>query len=215
MKFTQNRQPSFNNEISIADIIHFFKFHKKIILIFVIISTILGGLYGIFTVPFYKGSALIYPARISGDFVDNPKVILSKLAMNSFYSKETFLNCNPDFYKGKGKGKGKDKDKYEDYNISNLVKASISRDGELIELQIQNKNKTVVKDCLNSVVNDITISQNRIVDLFIQSKNIELKVAEEYLKIAGEFKVKLNDKQIKELKTNDERSSVDEIYIYI
>jgi LPS O-antigen subunit length determinant protein (WzzB/FepE family) len=206
MKTPQNTQPSFNDEISIADIIHFFMSHKKIILIFVIIGTLLGGLYGNFTRPTYIGSVLISPAKIAGAFVINPKVTVTKLDMNSYYSKETFLNCNPDFYKDK------DKDKDVDYDISNLVKASVTKDGDLIQLLMQDKNKIVIKDCLNSMVDDIRISQNKIANPLIESKNAELRLAEEKLKISEEFKSKLNDKQIKELKTNDVRFSVDLLY---
>jgi LPS O-antigen subunit length determinant protein (WzzB/FepE family) len=206
MKTPQNIKPSFDDEISIADIIHFFKSHKKIILIFVIIGTLLGGLYGNFTAPVYKGSILISPAKIAGVYVVNPKITLTKLDMNSYYSKETFLNCNPDFYKDK------DKDKDIDYDISNVVKASITKDGDLIQLLMQDKNKTVITDCFNSMVDDIRISQNKIAEPLIQFKNNELTLLEEKLKNAEEFKVKLNEKQIKELKTNDERFSVDLLY---
>ena len=204
MKTPQNIQASFNDEISIADMIHFFKSHKKMILIFVIIGGLLGGLYGNFTSPVYKGSVLISPAKIAGAFVVNPKVTVTKLDMNSYYSKETFLNCNPDFYK--------DKDKDIDYDISNLVKASVTKDGDLIQLQMQNKNKTVIKDCLNSMVDDMRISQNKIAEPLIQLKNNELTLLEEKLKNAEAFKVKLNEKQIKELKTNGERFLVDLLY---
>ena len=204
MKTPQNIQPSFDDEISIADIILFLKSHKKMILIFVIIGTLLGGLYGNFTEPVYKGSILVSPAKFAGEFVVNPKVTLTKLDMNSYYSKETFLNCNPDFYK--------DKDKDIDYDISNLVKASITKDGDLIQLQMQNKNKTIIKDCLNSMVDDIRASQNKITDPLIQSKNNELTILEEKLKEAEIFKTRLNDKQIKELKTNGERFSADLLF---
>ena len=208
MKTPQNIQPSFDDEISIADIILFLKSHKKMILIFVIIGTLLGGLYGNFTEPVYKGSILISPAKFAGAFVVNPRVTVTKLDMNSYYSKETFLNCNPDFYKDKDK----DKDKDINYNISSLVKGSVTKDGDLIQLLMQNKNKTVIKDCLNSMVDDIRTSQNKIADPLIQSKNNELTFLEEKLKKAEEFKSKLNDKQIKELKTNDERFSVNLLY---
>jgi capsular polysaccharide biosynthesis protein len=211
MKTPQNIQPSLGDEISIADMIHFLKSHKKMILIFGIIGCLLGGLYGNFTAPVYKGSVLISPAKIAGAFVVNPKVIVTNLDMNSYYSKETFLNCNPDFYKDKDK----DKDKDIDYDMSNVVKASVTRDGELIQFQMQNKNTTVIKDCLNSMVDDIRIRQSIISDPLIQLKNIELKLAEEKLKNAEEFKVILNDKQIKELKANDERFSVDLLYANI
>ena len=208
MKTPQNIQPSFDDEISIADIIHFFKSHKKMILFFVIIGTLLGGLYANFTEPVYKGSVLISPVKFAGAFVVNPKVTLTKLGMNSYYSKETFLNCNPDFYKDKDK----DKDKDIDYDISNLVQASVTKDGDLIQLLMQDKNKTVIKDCLNSMVNDIRISQSIITEPLIQLKNYELTLLEEKLKNAEEFKTKLNEKQIKELKTNGERFSVDLLY---
>jgi LPS O-antigen subunit length determinant protein (WzzB/FepE family) len=208
MKTPQNIQPSFDDEISIADMIRFFKSHKKMILIFVIIGALLGGLYGNFTGPVYKGSVLISPAKIAGTFVVNPKVTLTKLDMNSYYSKETFLNCNPDFYKDKDK----DKDKDIDYDISTLVKASVTKDGDLIQLLMQDKNKTVIKDCLNSMVDDIRINQSIIAEPLIQLKNNELMLLEEKLKNAEEFKVKLNEKQIRELKTNGERFSVDLLY---
>jgi capsular polysaccharide biosynthesis protein len=208
MKTPQNIQPSLDDEISIADMIRFFKSHKKMILIFVIIGALLGGLYANFTEPVYKGSVLISPAKIAGTFVVSPKVTVTKLDMNSYYSKETFLNCNPDFYKDKDK----DKDKDIDYDISTLVKASVTKDGDLIQLLMQNKNKTVITDCLNSMVDDMRISQNKIAEPLIQLKNNELTILEEKLKNAEEFKVKLNEKQIKELKTNGERFSVDLLY---
>jgi LPS O-antigen subunit length determinant protein (WzzB/FepE family) len=204
MKTPQNIQPSFNDEISIADMIRFFKSHKKMILIFVIIGAVLGGLYANFTEPTYKGSVLISPAKIAGTFVVNPKVTVTKLDMNSYYSKETFLNCNPDFYK--------DKDKDINYDISTLVKASVTKDGDLIQLLMQNKNKTVITDCLNSMVDDMRISQNKIAEPLIQLKNNELTILEEKLKNAEAFKVKLNEKQIRELKTNGERFLVDLLY---
>jgi hypothetical protein len=178
------------------------------ILIFVIIGAVLGGLYANFTTPVYTGSVLISPAKIAGTFVVNPKVTVTKLDMNSYYSKETFLNCNPDFYKDKDK----DKDKDIDYDISTLAKASVTKDGDLIQLLMQNKNKTVIKDCLNSMVDDMRISQNKIAEPLIQLKNNELTLLEEKLKNAEEFKVKLNEIQIKELKKNSERLSVGILY---
>ena len=200
------KQTPFDDEISIADIIHFFKSHKKMILIFVIIGALLGGLYANFKEPVYIGSVLISPAKIAGAFVVNPKVTVTNLDMNSYYSKETFLNCNPDFYKDK------DKDKDIDYDISTLVKASVTKDGDLIQLLMQDKNKTVITNCLNSMVDDMRISENKIAEPLIQLKNNELTLLEEKLKNAEAFRVKLNEKQIKELKTNGERFSVDLLY---
>ncbi len=199
-------QTPFDDDISLLDIIQFFKGNLRGILFFVIIGGILGGILGKIAGPTYKGSVLISSAKIAGVFVVAPKITVTKLDMNSYYSKETFLNCNPEFYKDK------DKDKDIDYNLSSVVKASVTKDGDLIQLQKQDKNKTIIKNCLNSIIDDIRLSQNKIIDPLIQSKNNELKLAEEKLKNAEEFKSKLNDKQVKELKTNGERFAVDLLY---
>ena len=128
MKTPQNIQPSFDDEISIADIILFLKSHKMMIFIFVIIGILLGGLYGNFTEPTYKGSVLISPAKIAGTFVVNPKVTVTKLGVNSFYSKETFLNCNPRFYKDMDK----DKDKEYYIDVKRYVIGRLLRDKLII-----------------------------------------------------------------------------------
>jgi len=185
VKRPNNIEPSFNDEISIADIIHFFKSHKKMILICVIIGAILGCLFGNFSEPVYKGSAVFSPAKFSGAFIEKPKLTLRKLGLNSFYSKETFINCNTDFHKD------------IDYSIFSRVKASITQDGELIELRMQNKNKTVILNCLNAIITDINAAQNIIASPLIQAKNNELRILEEKLINAEKFEVEIINEKSK------------------
>jgi len=209
MTTTQKNQPTFDDEISLLDIIHFFKSHKRFISICMGLGLLLGSLFGNFSGPVYQGSVLVAPAKISGSFVVNPKITLTQLGMNSYYSKETFLNCNPDFYKDKDK----DKDKDIDYSMSDVVKSSVTKDEVLIELRMQDKSKRVINDCLMSMVDEIKKSQNTIANPLIESKNTELRLAEEKLKISEEFKKKLNYKQqSKELNTNDARFSAELLY---
>lgn len=94
-------QPSFDDEISISDIIHFFKMHTKLIANFVVLGIILGGLYGKLAGSVYESLMQIATAKVAGNFVIDPKVALTKLEMNSYHPKETFLVCNPKFYKDK------------------------------------------------------------------------------------------------------------------
>ena len=54
-------QSSFDDEISLLDIIQFFKANIKRILFFIILGGILGGLFGEFADPVYDGSVLISP----------------------------------------------------------------------------------------------------------------------------------------------------------
>ena len=168
---------------------------------------ILGYLYGKLADPLYDGSVLVSPARVAGNLVVDPKITLTKLNMNSYFSKETFLACNPTFYK--------DKDKDIDYDMSDIVKASITKDGNMIELNMQSSNKETIRTCLESTTSNIYSSQKTIADPLIESKKNELSILEEKLKLAEEFRAQLNDKQLKNLKTNEQRFSTDVLYANI
>lgn len=200
-------QTPFDDEISLLDIIQFFKTHFKRILFFIILGGILGYLYGKLAPPVYDGSILISPAKVAGVVVVDPKITLTKLSMNSYYSKETFLACNPMFYK--------DKDKEIDYDMSDIVKNSITKDGNLIEIKMSHANKETIKACLENITANINASQKIIAGPLVESKKNELNLTETKLKLAEEFKQQLNSNQIKNLKTNEQRFSTDVLYTNI
>jgi hypothetical protein len=188
-------QNSFDDEISLADIIKFFRKNIKTLVSFILLGGLLGGLYGKFADPVYIGSMLVSPAKVAGQFVVEPKVTLTKLKMNSYYPKEAFIACNPTFYK----------DKDIDYDMSDIVKASITKDGNLIEFLMQSSNKQVIHECLNNIMNATNVSQKIIAEPLIESKKTELILNEQKLKLAEEFQTQLNDNQIKNLKTTKSR----------
>jgi hypothetical protein len=197
----------FDDEISLLDIIQFFKVNFKRILFFIILGGILGFLYGKWADPVYDGSVLVSPALVAGRYVIDPKITLTKLNMNSYYAKETFLACNPEFYE--------DKDKDIDYDMSDIVKTLITKDGNLIELKMQSSNKETIHACLEHITNNITTSQKIIADPLIESKKNQLSVVQEKLKLEEQFREQLNDKQIKNLKTNEQRFATDVLYANI
>ena len=206
----KNQSP-FDDEISLLDIIQFFKVNFKRILFFIILGGILGFLYGKLDHLVYDGSVLVSPALIAGKYVIDPKITLTKLNMNSYYSKEIFLACNPMFYKDKDK----DKDKDIDYDMSDIVKASITKDGNLIELTMSDSNKDIIQSCLENITANINASQKIISDPLIESKKKGLSLVEERLKLAEQFREQLNDKQIKNLKTTEQRFATDVLYTNI
>jgi uncharacterized protein involved in exopolysaccharide biosynthesis len=198
-------QTPFDDEISLLDIIQFFKANFKRILFFIILGGILSFLYGKLADPVYDGSVLISPARVAGNLVVDPKITLTKLNMNSYYSKETFLACNPRFYK----------DKDIDYDMTDIVKTSITKDGNLIQLTMSSSNKETIHACLESITANINASQKNIADPLIESKKTELSLVETKLKLAEEFREQLNHNQIKELKTNEQRFLTNVFYANI
>ena len=198
-------QTPFDDEISLLDIIQFFKTHFKRILFFIILGGALGYLYGKLAPPVYDGSALISPAKVAGVVVIDPKITLTKLNMNSYFSKETFLACNPTFYK----------DKEIDYKMSDIIKTSITKDGNLIEIKISHSNKETIHDCLENIAININASQKIIAGPLVESKKNELNHAETKLKLAEVFKEALNISQIKKIKTNERQFSTDVLYLNI
>jgi hypothetical protein len=172
---------------------------------------ILGYLYGKLAHPVYDGSVLISPAKVAGEVVVDPKITLTELSMNSYYSKETFLACNPTFYKDKDK----DKDKDIDYDMSDIVKASITKDGNLIEVTMSDSNKDIIQSCLENITNNINASQKITAGPLIESKKNGLNFVEEKLKLAEQFREQLDDKQIKNLKTTEQRFATDVLYANI
>jgi len=197
----------FDDEISLLDIIQFFKVKFKRILFFMILGGVLGGLYGKIASPVYDGSVLVSPALVAGKYVIDPKITLTKLNMNSFYAKETFLACNPTFYK--------DKDKDIDYDMSDIAKASITEGGNLIKLKMESSNKETIHTCLEGIASNINASEKNITDSLIESKKIELSHIEKQLKFAEELREQLNAEQIKNLKTNEQRFSTNILYANI
>jgi LPS O-antigen subunit length determinant protein (WzzB/FepE family) len=206
-------QTPFDDEISLLDIIQFFKTHFKNILFFIILGGILGYLYGKLAPPVYAGSVLISSAKVAGVLVVDPKITLTKLNMNSYYPKETFLACNPTFYKDKDKDK--DKDKEIDYDMSDITKTSITKDGNLIEIKMSHSNKETIHACLENIEANINANQKIILGPLVESKKNELYLFETKLKLAEEFKQQLNGNQIKNLKTNEQRFSTDVLYANI
>jgi hypothetical protein len=202
-------QTLFDDEISLLDIIQFFKTHFKRILFFIILGGLIGFLYGKLASPVYEGSVLVTPALVAGEYVTDPKIILTKLNMNSYYSKETFQACNPMFYKDK------DKDKDIDYDMSDIVKASITKDGNLIELTMSHSNKGIIHACLENMTANINTSQKIIADPLIESKQNELSLIEEKLKLAEQFLEQLNDEKIINLKKTEQRFATDVLYFKI
>lgn len=198
-------QTPFDDEISLLDIIQFFKVNFKRILFFIIMGGLIGFLYGKLADPVYDGSVLVSPALVAGNYVIDRKIILSKLNMNSFYSKETFQACNPMFYK----------DKDIDYDMSDIVKASATKDDNLIELTMRMSNKDIIKSCLENITANINASQKIIVDPLIESKKNSLSLVEEKLKLAEQFREQINYKRIKNLKTTDQQFLTDVLYTNI
>jgi hypothetical protein len=140
-------QTSFDDKISLLDIILFFKPHKKIILIFMVIGMLMGFFYVkvILEEPVYIAKAIILPAKVSGQNVTNINIVLAGVEHNTFTSKKTFETCDPQFHKTQD----------INYKVFNFLNVSVSKDESYIEVKMTNKNKTLMYDCIYSFFEDL------------------------------------------------------------
>jgi hypothetical protein len=192
---TQNSpQTPFDDEISLLDIIHFFKANFKRICLFAIMGGILGLIYGKLAGPIYNGQIFIEPAKYEGKYVNDQKALLSKLKMNLYFSKETFLTC--------GTKISKNGTKDLDYKVSTILEVSIPNDSNFLKLQISGKDKKIISDCLNSILNDIE-SKESIKPLILAKRN-QLQILQKQIQENEDRLQKiLNNKQPVNAKGND------------
>ncbi len=99
--------------------------------------------------------------------------------------------------------------------MSDIVKTSITKDGNLLEIKMSHSNKETIYACLENIAININASQKIITEPLVESKKNELNLVEIKLKLAEEFKQQLNGNQIQNLKTNEQRFSTDVLYANI
>jgi hypothetical protein len=200
----QKNSVPFNDEFTLLDIIEFFKANFKIILLFMFLGCFLGFLSKKLISTEYNGSVLISPGIVAGKYIDDSRSIVTKLNSNSFYSKQTFLACNPSFKK----------DTDIDYEISNIVKPILRNDGVLIELKMNSSNKEMIHSCLENIINDINASQKKIADPLIKSKKDKINLIVTQLNVLKNLKV-FSEKEIKNLIANEETKLKEKLNILI
>jgi uncharacterized protein YqfB (UPF0267 family) len=183
MKVKQRIQPPFNNdEISFFDIIKFFIFNKKLIVIFIIFGGVLGGLYGQFSKPIYNGSILLAPAKAAGVFIENPqKTFAIFKEKNSEFSKKILPFCPLSTLK--------------DINFQNHDGSNFSAAKEiiLIKISMQNTDETIIDNCLNHIADEIILQQNKIAQPIIDFKKNRILASEKKLKILNEVNDKIKE----------------------
>jgi hypothetical protein len=197
----QKNSAPYDDKMSLLDIIKFFKANFKKIFLFTILGGFLGFLYQKSVTVEYTGQVLISPGIVAGKYIENSSIIVTKLNSNSFYSKETFLICNPSFNKNTD----------IDYKMSNIVRPFLKSDGVLIELKMNGSNKETIHSCFENITNDINANQKKIADSLIKSKKDELISIVEQLNYLNNLK-KMNDKAIKNLKKNESTELTEPFY---
>ncbi len=174
---------SFEDEISLNDIIQFFKECWKQILF----SGVAGGVVGVsiaLSLPSkFQATAYIQVAKVANADVEAPNILLEKLKMSMYYSTKTFSECNVENTAEPGKA------------IANGLKPTLAKGAPIISISYKDTNIEDAKRCLESVLSDIRTNQNEIAKPILEQKKNQLSNLKQKLESAEQITKLLSSKK--------------------
>ena len=180
VKHTRINPSSFDDEISLLNLIQFFKTNFKIIVFFIFLGGTLCGLSAKFESPIYKGEMILYPPKISDKFIVEPQIISSKIKLNSYFSKEVLLACNPAYKDGDYK-----------YKLSDTVKISTNKDNLYLIVSMSNESLERISGCLGAIHNHFVLKQILPYKSYTEILEAQIEITKNKLQITENFKQKL------------------------
>jgi hypothetical protein len=169
----QKNQPSFNEEMQISNIIHFFKSNLRLIISFTIIGGVLGGINGLLTPHSYNSNVLF-----TG--VNESAIILNTIKDPAiFFSDKTSLECN----------------KLEIINNIEINKIT----DQTYMLNILHKKEIKIDPCVDSMLDDLMEIQKKTNLTKLENLNEKLKYFKGML-IGNNYSINLYNIISKEIK---------------
>ena len=150
------------DEISLLEIVDFFRESWKQILVSGIVGGTLGVGYALISPSIYKATANIQVAKVAGSDVETPSILVEKLKMPMYYTQSTFTACNVMEREEPGDA------------IAKGLKPTLSKNAPIISITYKEKSTEDAKKCLEGVLNDIPTNQNILAKPILESRNNQL-----------------------------------------
>ena len=163
------------DEISLIDILLFLKASGGNILKSTCVCLLAGGAY-YFSVPkMYEALATIEMARVAGEPVETPAVLLEKMKLPLYFSPATLKACGSD---GGLSSQAKFVDK---------IKPSINKSSPMVSFVTQAPSTQEAKACLSAAIAEVSNNQDAIAKPLLQQKKQKLQQLSEQLKLTKEI----------------------------
>jgi LPS O-antigen subunit length determinant protein (WzzB/FepE family) len=154
MSSPQIKSPSTNEEISLIDVLLFFKCAWKTILLLGLLGLVIASMYLFVTPKQYEVSARITMAKLpkTNDVleanVEEPATLIARLSLPGSFSSTVINACN------------EQESTYRDASVTKAIKLSIPKGiSNLAELKVTRPSPELAKTCINSVIEFINQSQ--------------------------------------------------------
>ena len=200
MSNSQIPDSEFENEISLTDIIDFFKEGWKQILITIIATTAIGTAYIFLATPKYLATANIQTAKVANIDVEAPNVLIEKIKIPTYYSQKTFDACNLSDRQEPGA------------SLAKALSPSLLKAAPIISLSYKSTSPEAAKKCLESVLEDISAHQNDIAKPLLEIKKGQLASLKEKLESADQISKALFAKKTN-FDFNDTKSSASTLLV--
>jgi uncharacterized protein involved in exopolysaccharide biosynthesis len=172
------------DELSIAEIVDFFRESWKQIVLGGVVGGVIGVSVALLSPSIYQATAYIQVAKVANADVEAPNILLEKLKMSMYYSQKTFTECNDENTIEPGKA------------IANGLKPTLLKGAPIISISYKDKNIDNAKKCLESVLNDIRTNQNEIAKPILEQRKNQLLNLKQKLESAEQITKLLPSKKL-------------------
>ena len=164
-----------NDEISLLEIVDFFKDSWKKILLGGVVGGTLGAGYALIAPSIYQATANIQVAKVANADVEVPATLVEKMKMPTYYSSNTFIECKAENSAEPGKA------------IANGLNPTLAKNAPIITIKYKEKSAEDAKKCLESVLADVRKNQDEIATPILQTKKNQLANLKQKLEAAEQI----------------------------
>jgi hypothetical protein len=183
-----------DDEISLIDIFLFLKASGGGIIKSTSVCLLVGGAY-YFSVPkMYEATATIEMAKVAGEQVQSPAVLLEKMKLPLYFSSATLQAC------------GSDGGLSSQTKITDKIKPSVNKLAPMVTFVTQAQSTQEARSCLTAAIAEVSNNQDAIAKPLLQLKKQKLQQLSEQLKLIEEV-----GKTITAIKSN---SNVSDAHLY-
>jgi hypothetical protein len=174
-----------DEDLSLGDIVKFLTDYLGKILAFSALGAVLGGGYGLLSTPMFEATGNIQVAKVVNVELESPALLLSKLAMPSFYSEDTISACGVPNQKNK-----------RDIFIKK-IKPALIKSSPIITISVKHTAPELGKQCLDSVLKDIRADQSELMNTVIKVHQEQLRILRQELLIADNLFKNLQENEFR------------------
>ena len=152
-----------SDEISLRDISKFLTDNWKKILSLSVLGASLGLGYGLISTPIYEATGNIQVGKVSNVEFEALALVLTKLAMPTYYSEETVSAC------------GLSNQKNPREVLIKKIKPALNKSAPIITISFRHGSAELAKQCLNSILKDVRSNQSETMSAMIKAQEDQLK----------------------------------------